>query len=126
MRGMASGRYQGQELDFRSLVGRGQFWALSGQVGLGEEPFARYDQGETARIRLVNDTMFPHGMHLHGHHFRVLRPDGDPGLFRDTVLIDPDSAVEIAFVADNPGRWLLHCHMLGHAASGMTSWIDVA
>jgi FtsP/CotA-like multicopper oxidase with cupredoxin domain len=33
---------------------------------------------------------------------------------------------EIAFVADNPGKWLFHCHMLSHAASGMMTWIDVS
>jgi len=37
----------------------------------------------------------------------------------------PNETTEIAFVADNPGKWLLHCHMLGHAASGMTHWIMV-
>jgi FtsP/CotA-like multicopper oxidase with cupredoxin domain len=37
----------------------------------------------------------------------------------------PDEPVEIAFVADNPGRWLLHCHMLDHQASGMLTWFEV-
>ena len=37
----------------------------------------------------------------------------------------PDETIEIAFVADNPGKWLLHCHMLEHAAGGMMTWFDV-
>ena len=41
------------------------------------------------------------------------------------ILVMPNETTEIAFVADNPGKWLLHCHMLGHAASGMTNWIMV-
>ena len=126
MRGMESARHQGQLLDFAALIARGQFWALAGQAGRGDDPFARYERGETARIRLVNDTAFAHAMHLHGMHFRTLLPDGTQGAMRDTVLIAPDEVTEIAFVADNPGKWLMHCHMLGHAASGMTSWIEVA
>ena len=51
--------------------------------------------------------------------------DGTLGPMRDTILSYPDEPLEIAFVADNPGKWLFHCHMLGHAASGMTTWINV-
>ena len=40
-------------------------------------------------------------------------------------VIDGDETVEIAFVADNPGKWLLHCHMLEHAAAGMQTWFEV-
>ena len=126
MRGMTSGRFEGQDMDFQQLVQRGQFWALSGQVGRGEAPFARYALGETARIRWVNDTVFPHAMHLHGMHFRTVAADGSQGPMRDTLLVKPQESAEVAFVADNPGKWLLHCHMLGHAASGMTTWIEVA
>ncbi|WP_010140336.1 multicopper oxidase domain-containing protein, partial [Oceanicola sp. S124] len=126
MRGMASGRYQGQEMDFRALMQNGQYWALAGQVGLGPDPFARLSRGKTARIALTNETIFPHAMHLHGMHFRQIGADGRQGPLRDTILLMPDDRVVIAFLADNPGKWLLHCHMLGHAASGMTNWIEVA
>jgi len=74
---------------------------------------------------MANDTAWPHGMHLHGHHFREVRPGGAFGPLRDTLLVAPRSAAEIAFVADNPGDWLFHCHMVDHAASGMTTWIRV-
>ena len=126
MRGLESATFDGQRLGWQELVQHGQFWALAGQVGLGETPFATLSRGETARIRMSNDTIFPHAMHLHGMHFRVRKEDGGLGPLRDTVLIMPNETREIAFVADNPGKWLLHCHMLGHAASGMTNWIIVS
>ena len=44
----------------------------------------------------------------------------------DTVLMQRQETVEIAFVADNPGDWLFHCHMPEHTVSGMTTWIKVA
>ncbi|UXX83217.1 multicopper oxidase family protein [Roseovarius pelagicus] len=126
MRGLESASFNGQTMGWQELVQNGQFWALAGQAGMGKTPFAALSLGETARIRMTNDTIFPHAMHLHGMHFRVRNADGTTGPLRDTVLVMPDQTTEIAFVADNPGKWLLHCHMLGHAASGMTNWITVS
>ncbi len=126
MAGMDSATYEGEQLDFRALIERGQFWALSGQAGMSDTPFAALKRDEVARIKLINRTVFPHAMHLHGMHFREVRADGTMGPLRDTVLSIPNAPLEIAFTADNPGKWLFHCHMLAHAASGMTTWIDVA
>lgn len=131
MEGGAMGRMSGAMMNgrsagFREMAGQGQFWALAGQVGMTDTPFASLDRGETVRLRLTNDTAFPHAMHLHGMHFRQVAGDGTLGPMRDTILSYPDEPLEIAFVADNPGKWLFHCHMLGHAASGMTTWINVS
>jgi FtsP/CotA-like multicopper oxidase with cupredoxin domain len=77
---------------------------------------------------LVNKTAFPHAMHLHGHHFRVIERNGKPvagAPWRDTELVERNEQVRIAFVADNPGKWLFHCHMLEHVPAGMVTWIEV-
>ncbi|MHA7869206.1 MAG: multicopper oxidase family protein [Salipiger thiooxidans] len=126
MAGMESAMFEGERLGFRELVEHGQFWSLAGQVGRSDTPFASLSRGEPVRLSLTNRTVFPHAMHLHGMHFREVLPDGGFGPMRDTILSLPQAPLEIAFVADNPGKWLFHCHMLGHAASGMTTWIDVA
>ncbi|WP_372836912.1 multicopper oxidase family protein, partial [Puniceibacterium confluentis] len=126
MSGLRNARFNGRELGFRELVQEGQFWALAGQVGMDDTPFASLSRGEAVRLRLSNRTVFAHAMHLHGMHFRTIAADGSLGPMRDTILSLPDEPIDIAFVADNPGKWLLHCHMLGHAASGMTNWIDVS
>lgn len=101
-------------------------WAFNGQSGMGDAPFHRFERGQTARISLVNDTRFAHGIHLHGHHFWEVAENGDLGAFRDTTLVNPGETREIVCVFDNPGRWLLHCHMLGHQAAGMKTWVEVA
>ena len=126
MGGLQSARYEGAELGFRDLAARGQFWAFNGVVGRTETPLATLDRGETVRLAITNDTVFAHAMHLHGMHFREVGADGALGALRDTVLSLPGQPTEIAFVADNPGRWLLHCHMLAHAATGMSTWVEVA
>ncbi|WP_171098137.1 multicopper oxidase domain-containing protein [Ruegeria sp. HKCCD7255] len=66
---------------------------------------------------------------MHGHHFTVLSRNGVSAPYkdlRDTVLILADETVELAFVADNPGKWMIHCHMLSHQATGMMDWFEVA
>ena len=68
-------------------------------------------------------------MHLHGHSFHVLSRDGAPvahGEWGDTVLVSPRRAVRVAFVADNPGDWMLHCHVMEHQVGGLMTTIRVA
>lgn len=126
MRGLPSAEHEGVRLEPRELMERGLFWALSGTAGRPERPILDAARGEVHRLALVNDTAFPHGMHLHGHHFRALGPDGTPGPLRDTLLVEAGQTQQVVFVADNPGKWLLHCHMLGHALAGMTTWLRVS
>ena len=106
--------------------GGSDFWAFNDRSGMPEAPWYRFSRGETARITLRNDTAFPHGIHLHGHHFHEIRDDGALGHYRDTTLVDPRQSRDILCVFDNPGKWLLHCHTLAHQASGMKTWVEVA
>jgi FtsP/CotA-like multicopper oxidase with cupredoxin domain len=128
MGGLRRARLDGVDQDFRQLVAARRVWAFNGVAGDMDAPAFRAPLGRTVRLTLRNDTAWAHGIHLHGHHFEVLSRGGRPDPHRDrrdTVLVMADEPVEIAFVADNPGRWLLHCHMLGHQASGMLSWFEV-
>ncbi|WP_227445561.1 multicopper oxidase domain-containing protein [Cognatishimia sp. F0-27] len=93
---------------------------------MGEAPSPEAAFGDAVRIAMINDTAWLHGMHLHGHHFRQIRADGTVGPLRDTILMNRGETVEIAFAADNPRDWLLHCHMLEHSAGGMMTWLRVA
>ncbi|WP_420584316.1 multicopper oxidase family protein [Ruegeria sp.] len=125
MRWLESAQLGETRLSGRELAQLGRFWALNGYADRPQEPFLNTPLGSVHRIEFVNETAFPHAMHLHGHHFRLVLPDGSLGPWRDTVLVERGQTRQIALVADNPGSWLLHCHMLGHAASGMMSWFRV-
>lgn len=74
--------------------------------------------GEKVRIRLVNLGQSTHPMHLHGFHFKVVGTDGMPvmgePLVKDTINIAPGERYDLEFVADNPGTWIFHCHILSH------------
>lgn len=86
-------------------------------------------EGEDVLIRLINAGTMSHPFHIHGHSFRIVATDGNPvpenaQLTKDTVLIAPGERYDIAFVADNPGVWMAHCHIENHAANGMMTIIQ--
>ncbi|MBK3773979.1 multicopper oxidase domain-containing protein [Azospirillum brasilense] len=78
-------------------------------------------KGQRVTVTMVNESPMAHPMHLHGQHFQVTALNGTAlaGAVRDTVLVPMDGSATIAFDADNPGRWPLHCHNLLHMATGM-------
>ena len=84
--------------------------------------------GQLVRLQFVNTTDEIHPMHLHGHVFSVLDVDGrrvgGSPVHLDTVLVGPRQTVDVAFRADNPGLWMLHCHVPLHAAMGMSTTVD--
>jgi FtsP/CotA-like multicopper oxidase with cupredoxin domain len=105
----------------------GYVWGIDGRTWAGHTPLV-VRRGQSCALELINDSMMPHPMHLHGHHFQVMALNGQPfqGAVRDTVLVPPMTSVTVAFVADNPGRWLFHCHNLYHMMAGMMTEVIYA
>ena len=103
-----------------------QSWPESGHRVL-PPPMLRLTRNKSYVIEFVNDSQYKHPMHLHGVTFQVLDPEqGEVGQRADTVLLSPRDRVRIAFVADNPGDWMLHCHIIEHQETGMMGWFQVA
>jgi FtsP/CotA-like multicopper oxidase with cupredoxin domain len=104
------------------LDGRpGRHWALNGKL-YPRTPMFEVAKGDLVRINLVNDSGNVHPMHLHGHHFLVLTRNGKAvsPWSTDTLEMLPHERYSVAFRANNPGLWMLHCHNLDHAANGLT------
>lgn len=102
-------------------------WSINDRVFGNHEPF-KVSLGQRVEINFVNRTGMAHPMHLHGHHFQVIGI-GDTtfaGAMRDTVLVPIEGRVRVAFDADNPGIWPLHCHNLLHMATGMMTEVEIA
>ncbi|MET9834038.1 multicopper oxidase family protein [Streptomyces sp. NPDC006385] len=89
-------------------------WAINGKK---YDPAQRYPvrSGERVRLSFVNGTEMWHPMHLHGHTFAL--PGGGPR--KDTAIVLPGKTLDVDFDADNPGLWMIHCHNVYHAESGM-------
>jgi FtsP/CotA-like multicopper oxidase with cupredoxin domain len=89
-------------------------WGFNGRR---HEPahFEPVRAGERVRLNLVNTTMMWHPVHLHGHTFALEQS----GVRKDTAIVLPGQSLPLIFDADNPGRWMLHCHNIYHAETGM-------
>jgi FtsP/CotA-like multicopper oxidase with cupredoxin domain len=95
-------------------------WSLNDQIWPNvDRPVIR--EGQRVVIELQNKTAMAHPMHFHGHAFQVLALNGTElkGALRDTIHVPPNGSARVAFDADNPGRWPLHCHNLYHMEVGM-------
>ena len=67
-------------------------------------------------------------MHVHGQFFKLLSRNGKPvdePHWRDTVLLHAQETVDVGLVPLDVGRWMLHCHILEHAESGMMTMVEV-
>lgn len=116
--------------DFRMEIDRkigfvqgrlGYQWAVNGET-FPRMPMFMVAEGDTVRLTFVNRSTAHHPMHLHGHHMLVLSRNGVAATgspwWADTLNAAPGETYEVAFVADNPGVWMDHCHDLNHAADG--------
>ena len=109
-------------------TGRQVHWVLKdAATGLENMDITwHFRRGEPAKIRLVNERRAFHGMqhpiHLHGQRFLVLAVNGVPNsdlAWKDTVLVPAGAVVDILLDTQNPGDWMLHCHIAEHLSAGM-------
>ena len=116
------------------MFSSGGIWQLNGmsmekdKMGAGK-PIFNMKMGVVYKIKITNATALQHPMHFHGHSFQVLskmpsRPKAP--YWSDTVLIPPKGETTIALKADNPGKWMIHCHIIEHQDSGMMATFNVA
>ena len=92
-------------------------------------PRVKLAEGDRVLLRFINAGHMPHSVHLHGHSFKIVATDGNPvpeaaQLTKDTVLVGPAERYDLEFVGDNPGVWMLHCHMEHHMANGMMTLVQ--
>lgn len=100
-------------------------WTINGEPYSSTKPL-QVRQGQRAVLTYDNATMMWHPMHLHGHTFQVIKPDGSPGARKDTLAVLPGQKISTLLIADNPGVWALHCHNDYHLAAGMRTQLNYA
>ena len=102
----------------------GVWWSVNGKL-YKDMPMFMVREGDVVQVRISNHSGQSHPMHLHGHHAVVLsrngvRASGSPWWF-DSLEVENGDSYDIAFVADNPGVWMDHCHNLKHATEGLVT-----
>jgi FtsP/CotA-like multicopper oxidase with cupredoxin domain len=116
-----------QKLDFSGLD-LASPWRVNGGVGSFDgKPLFSVKRGTPIVMAIDNRTAFVQPVHVHGHSFRLLHPldDGWENYFLDTVQIPERKKLHIAFIADNPGRWLISSTVLERFDLGLWSWFEV-
>jgi multicopper oxidase len=95
------------------MMMRPDVWTIGGEAYPDAAPL-EIREGELVRVNMTNMSMMLHPMHLHGHFFHA------GNALKDTLIVEPHMGrASFDFVADNPGRWLFHCHNLYHLHAGM-------
>jgi FtsP/CotA-like multicopper oxidase with cupredoxin domain len=107
----------------------GRWWTINGHM-FPDVPMFMVEEGDVVLFRIENHSGETHPMHLHGHHALVLsrngtKANGSPW-WVDSLEVGTGEEFTIAFVADNPGLWMDHCHNLPHAAQGLTAHLMYA
>ena len=112
-------REPGREIELH-LTGNMEryMWSFDGVPFADARP-VHFRAGERLRVVLVNDTMMPHPIHLHGMWSELESPDGAFQVRKHTISVQPAQRVTYAVSADAVGRWAYHCHMLYHMEAGM-------
>ncbi|MEN3972073.1 copper resistance system multicopper oxidase [Sphingomicrobium sp. XHP0235] len=103
-------------------------WSFDGKkfAAVSDVPI-RFAYGERVRVKLVNDTMMAHPIHLHGHFFELVNGAGHGEQPRKhTVTVQPGGSAVFDLTADEPGDWAFHCHLLYHMHAGMFQIVSVA
>jgi len=92
----------------------------------------QFKKGDIVKVKIFNDdkSMHPmqHPIHIHGQKFLVLSTNGEKStnlVWKDTALIQTGDTVELLVQMDNPGDWVIHCHIPEHMEAGMMSGFKV-
>ena len=105
-----------------------RIWTVNGAPAGGAKPLlASVPRGPVVVLAIGNQTPAVQPLHLHGHVFRLLHPfdDGWEPYLLDTLQVPENRTVRIAFVADNPGRWVLASTVLERFDTGLWTWFEV-
>lgn len=109
-------------------------WQINGVAWQGGEehkhnapPLAKLELGKSYIFTLRNLTQYQHPIHLHGMTFKVLASNRRKIIpyYSDTYLLGKNESAKVALVADNPGLWMFHCHVIDHMETGLMGTIAV-
>ncbi len=102
-------------------------WSFDGKKfsAVTDDPI-RFAYDERVRVKLVNDTMMAHPIHLHGHFFELVNGAGMMNQpLKHTVIVQPGGTATFDVTANEPGDWAFHCHLLYHMHAGMMQTVTV-
>ncbi|WP_300381859.1 copper resistance system multicopper oxidase [Henriciella sp.] len=100
-------------------------WSFDGVKFSEVTESIKFYEGERVRLTLINDTMMPHPIHLHGMFFDLVNGGGHHMPRKHTVIVKPADKVSVDISAEHVGDWAFHCHLLYHMHAGMMQVVSV-
>ncbi len=102
-------------------------WSFDGRMysAISDVPI-RFAWNERVRVKLINNTMMAHPIHLHGMYFEMV--NGQPAALqprKNTMIVQPGASAQFDLTANEPGDWAFHCHLLYHMHGGMMQTVTV-
>ena len=102
-------------------------WSFDGRMysAVSDVPI-RFAWNERVRVKLINNTMMAHPIHLHGMFFELVNgqpPAQQPR--KNMVIVQPGASAQFDLTANEPGDWAFHCHLLYHMHGGMMQTVTV-
>jgi CopA family copper-resistance protein len=102
-------------------------WSFDGQMysAVSDVPI-RFAWNERVRVKLINNTMMAHPIHLHGMFFEMV--NGQSASLqprKNTMIVQPGASAQFDLTANEPGDWAFHCHLLYHMHGGMMQTVTV-
>lgn len=127
--GLQKARLNGVELDLRGLLQQGKAWAINGEVGPSQASLGEFALGSTIVLEIENQTAFAQPLHLHGHVWQLIEDSSaelkTPQPWRDTTVVPARGRQKLAFLADNPGLWVLQSLVAERCDSGLITGFKV-
>ena len=106
-----------------------RIWTINGRASNGADgpPLFTVKRGTAVSLGFTNKSLYPIDMHVHGHVMRLLHDldDGWDPYWRDSVIVPELRTKHVAFIADNPGKWMIHCAIYEHLSNGLAAWFEV-
>lgn len=102
-------------------------WSFDGQMysAVSDVPI-RFAWNERVRVKLVNNTMMAHPIHLHGMFFELVNgKNADQQPRKNVVIVQPGASAQFDLTANEPGDWAFHCHLMYHMHGGMMQTVTV-
>jgi CopA family copper-resistance protein len=102
-------------------------WSFDGEMysAVSDKPI-RFAWNERVRVKLVNNTMMAHPIHLHGMFFELVNGEDTAHQPRkNVVIVQPGASAQFDLTANEPGDWAFHCHLIYHMHGGMMQTVTV-
>ncbi|WP_018998472.1 copper resistance system multicopper oxidase [Hirschia maritima] len=100
-------------------------WSFDGVKFSEVKEAIKFHEGERVRVTLINNTMMPHPIHLHGMFFDLVNGADDHKPRKHTVIVKPAEKLSFDVSAEHIGDWAFHCHLLYHMHAGMMQVVSV-